>query len=145
MSDNKDNKNNNLKWALAAAALGGLAVVGYLYMQEEDGEWLDGYNAMNLKDGETPSPHMIPAPRILTVTMKERNDMGGYVIGGIKENGQAFKMTFSSIPKPHIMPLLDAMEVGKTYKITGTKDTIEMREIPNPHKPDPRFNPKGPK
>jgi hypothetical protein len=142
---NKKDGNNGLVWALAAAAVGGAAVVGYLYMTEDEGQWLEGYDAMKLKPGETPSPNKIPAPRIMTVTMKEENHMGGYVIGGTKDNGQAFKMTFSSVPNPQVLVLLEAMEVGKTYEISGTKDMLTMREIENPHKPDPAFKSKGPK
>lgn len=121
----KDNK-HKLGWALAAAALGGAALVGYLYYTEEKGEWLEGRDALNPENGQ------IPAPRILTVThLEHKPEYRTYILGAVKENGQAVKMTFTH-PESHVEILLQQMKVGKTYEISGSARMLAMREVPAP-------------
>lgn len=132
----KGRDNKNLGWAFAAALLGGAALVGYLYYTEEKGEWLEGRDALNPENGQ------IPAPRILTVThLEHKPEYKTYILGAVKENGQAVKMTFTH-PESHVETLLQQMKIGKTYEISGSARMLAMREVPAPRHHNHDFKPR---
>lgn len=113
-----------LRWTLALAALGGLGVLGYMALNEDEGEWIDPFAGKKKQGASNSEPRQL---KVLDKKVSESSRFYSFTFLNIK-TGEESKVNFLR-PDWQIEDILKNMKIGKTYEVVAAGGYVTVKEI----------------